>query len=190
MSSSLEARYGRLGDSRDLDMAIEHIQEAIADTPAANHRGRGDRLNELSTILFTRYQELRATTDLEAAIEHINHATQALRSYGDLSDLPKLLTNLAVFLLARFKLLADAGDLDDSIKQSRAAMDCIGDIGSGHPDHPGVLANLSTALISRYTLSNDVSDLNAAIENTEIVLATTAEGHQIRRGCFGYNAGR
>lgn len=180
ISSSLETRYGQLGDSKDLDMAIEHIQEAIADTPAANHRGRVDRLNELSTILFTRYQELKATTDLEDAIEHINHGILALRSSGDLSDLPKLLTNLAVFLLARFKLLANAGDLDDSIKQSRAAIDYMGDIGSGHPDYPGVLSNLSTALISRYALSNDVSDLNAAIKNTETVLATTAESHQDR----------
>lgn len=180
ISSALETRYGRLGDSKNLDLAIEHIQEAIAGTPAADHRGRGDRLNELSTILFTRYQELGATADLEAAIEHINHAIREFRSSGDLSDLPKLLTNLAIFFLARFKLLADAGDLDDSIKQSRAAIDCMGDIGPNHPDQPGVLANLSTALISRYALTNDVSDLNAAIENTETVLATTAESHKDR----------
>lgn len=182
MGSSLETRYERLGDPKDLDMAIKHIQDAIASTPAANHHERGCRLNELSTVQFIRYQELAKTADLEAAIEHMNQAFLAFHTSGNLSGLPKLLTNLSIFLLARYKLLADPGDLDGSIKQSQAAIKCMGETNLGHPDRPGVLVNLSAALISRYEMTKELGDLDAAIENVEAALETTPEGHYDRPG--------
>lgn len=107
MGCSLETRYGRLGDPKDLEIAIKHIQEAIASTPTANHYGRGCRLNELRTVQFIGYQELAKTADLEAAIEHMNQAFLAFHTSRNFSGLPKLLINLSIFLLGRYKLLAD-----------------------------------------------------------------------------------
>ncbi|KAJ7914624.1 hypothetical protein B0H13DRAFT_1872748 [Mycena leptocephala] len=95
------------------------------------------------------------------------------------SDKPEWLRSLGNSLLARFELLGDLSDLNESMSKMEDAVHLTPD---GHTDKPRRLNSLGSCLLVRFERLGDLCDLNESISKMEDAVRLTPDGHTDKPG--------
>ncbi|KIM20452.1 hypothetical protein M408DRAFT_82008 [Serendipita vermifera MAFF 305830] len=112
LGTSVQSRFERLGDVKDLESAISFQQAAIHLTPDG-HPDRPGRLNRLGRSVLSRFEHLRDFEDLEKAISFYQTAVD-LTPDGH-SDKPGQLDDLGRAFWCRFRSKQTPSDLQSAI---------------------------------------------------------------------------
>jgi tetratricopeptide (TPR) repeat protein len=176
LSHRFSSRYDRTGNLDDLEAAISHAQDAVANTPA-DHHDRAGRLSNLSNRLSSRYDRTGNLDDLEAAISHAQHA--AANTPPDHPDRAGRLSNLSHRFSSRYDR---TGNLDDVEAAISHAQDAVAATPVDHPDRAAYINNLSKHLSSRYDRTGNLDDLETAIGHAQDAVAAAPADHPDRAG--------
>ncbi|CAE6538144.1 unnamed protein product [Rhizoctonia solani] len=133
LASSYDARYVRLRDVADLKKAIEYNVAALPLAEATGHPDQQQILTNLSTLSLSLYKESRDLADLEEGIEYSARAFSVQTSGRPARQGVAMLNNLSELYFARFKHLANKGDLDLSIECAARTIPLV----SGYPEKLG-----------------------------------------------------
>lgn len=166
-------RYERARDTNDLDRAIQHREQALAETPPGRILAVKAQLNGLSQNLGSRYEHTGQISDLNRAIKCAEEAYD--------SPSVQRATNLYRLSSMRFDRSGDPTDLEGSIKYARLALDAAPG-GKEHYTRAGCLANLASAFQRRFEHFSEIEDLTYAIDLSEEVLEAVPEDHVNRAG--------
>ncbi len=115
LGTSLSNRYDRLGALRDLDEAIESLQQAV-DASQPDRPAYGLRLNNLALALRSRAERLSSRADLERARAAIEAAVDATPTGHRLRA--GFLDTLATTLLKMFEQNPDEATIDRALPKS------------------------------------------------------------------------
>jgi tetratricopeptide (TPR) repeat protein len=173
---ALRIRFGRTGQSADLDEAITACRDAVAGTPA-DHPNRPLYLSNLGIALRARFGRTGQSADLDEAIDVGREAV--VTTPADHPDRPGYLSNLGNTLLIRFGRTGQSADLDEAITAFR---DAVAGTPADHPNHPLYLSNLGNALRIRFERTGQSADLDEAIDVGREAVVTTPADHPNRPG--------
>lgn len=168
LARALRLRADRFGRLRDLTRAIEQIESALAETPAAFRSERHSRTASLAIALSTRFQWTGDTADLQSAISLLEELDQADRRRAG-----RHRANLAVCLGER----ADTADAHpDDLDR---AVDLLRDLAGRPTDLPrdaALWAAMADALLGRAEATGSTGDLEAARAAAHRAVEATSVG--------------
>jgi CHAT domain-containing protein/Flp pilus assembly protein TadD len=154
---ALLRRYWHIGDIKDLDLALNFLEQALATVPL-DSSDRPNRLSNLGNGLQSRYGRLGRKEDLETAIQLYRQAL-SLVPY-DPSGRSMYFNNLSLSLRSSYLHTGRIEDLEESIHSAQQALTLSPQNSS---DHPSRLNNLSICLNTRYEHTGQLEDLEEAI---------------------------
>jgi tetratricopeptide (TPR) repeat protein len=152
----LHARYQRLGNSKDLEEALEYQQKALSLIPKG-HPDRALCLQNLAMSFMDRYKGLDNVEDIDQAVRSMQEALNLTpedhpyRAYS--------LQNLAQSLGARHNRLGNLTDLEQAVQHQQGALSLTPE---GHLDRATYLLGLAISLSDRYQKLQEPKDLDAA----------------------------
>ncbi|KAI3322281.1 CHAT domain-containing protein [Xylariaceae sp. AK1471] len=172
-------KYREGGTMSDNDEAIRLLYEASKAT-LDDHPNRARVLNDLGVYLGDRYLETKNLGDLEEAIQVIRSAsdisTRAHEAGGlipeDNPDRARILINLGLYLMKRYKETENVRDIDEAIELTRMALG----ITTGDSPRAEYSIRLGQHLYKRYYSRHATADLEEAIRVTHIGLTMTPDG--------------
>ncbi|KAJ6514375.1 CHAT domain-containing protein [Mycena vitilis] len=148
-------RYQRFGELKDLEAALNAIQQAVCLTPH-DHPDRPSRLLGLAVSFRDRYQRLGELKDLEAALQQNQEAVR-LTPYGH-PDRAHRLQGLGVMFTDRYQCLGELKDLEAALD---AIQQAVGLTPQDHPDRAHRLRGLATGYMLRFRKFGNFLDLRA-----------------------------
>jgi hypothetical protein len=113
----LEIRFGKIGDSNDLEEAIR-LMKLMVQTMPDNHLNRGANLQILGSLLFQRFERTKETKNLEEATQMTELAVQAMPD--DHRDRAACLNNLALLLRRKFERTGRMEGLDEGVQRAKS----------------------------------------------------------------------
>ncbi|KAJ6626068.1 CHAT domain-containing protein [Mycena sp. CBHHK59/15] len=159
LARSFSDRYQKLGDLKDLEVALENFQTAVMLTPKGSVTYPA-RLKTLGASLIDRYEKLEDPKDLEAALETFKLAVTLTPK--DHPDHAVHLKNLATAFAHRYDKFKDVNDLNAALQYGK---ECVDLTPAGHPSRSSSLQNLALTFLDRYTRFGDPNDLEATYDN-------------------------
>lgn len=164
LAAALALRFEHTGDLPDLNEAIEVGTEALR-VMAPGHPNRSMFSIRLSACLLSRTLWTGSGADLDEAVRHARAGLDAAE--GTVLE-PTALMSASQVLTGRFARDKDLGDLEESVRLVRRAIDLIP---ADHTDHQRAESVLSLALLQRYQRLGAVGDLDEAAEAGERAVA-------------------
>lgn len=162
--------YCQHPDADSLRSAISALRRALhVSTPAS--LSYGDVLAALENLLRSCVERSADQLNLNALIDLQVRATSELAKSHPRYTI--FVQNLAVSLVARYRLLGDLADLDAAIENFA---DALSGLTVHDPKRPGLLANLGRALTIRFQESGSADDLRAAIDAQRFAVVLTPDG--------------
>ena len=186
---ALRYRFLDLGDSADLDEAIDAARDAVTFATDTGDPELSTFLSSLGTYLNERYEAFARRDDLDAAIDAHERA-DALFTEDDPRGERR--GKLGIALYSRFVAEHDPSDLVQSLEAIREA---AGRSTTGSTAWKMWHGNLGVALRARFELLGDAADLEDAAEALAEALSEGAEGQEEEgeqpgsRGLWLYDAG-
>ncbi|GAA0427093.1 CHAT domain-containing protein [Acrocarpospora corrugata] len=171
LAVSLRLRFGRTGELRPLQQAIDAYRRALADTPEGYEKRRV-LLGGLGLSLYVLYNRTGDPAPLDEAARMSSAAIDSTRE-GD-PDLPGMLANFSNVLHAQFGRTGKQATLNQAIATARRAVDAA-------PPHTvlwqACLYSVSLMLQAQFEQTGDLGALAEAIEAGRVVVAATPEGN-------------
>ncbi|KAJ6545320.1 CHAT domain-containing protein, partial [Mycena capillaripes] len=176
LANSLQTRFDLLGDQKDLDEAVEILQQKLA-LSVPSHPTHGTSLNNLAVAVFKRFKLYGDSKDIDQAIKLLG---EVLEIYDPLHpERAPFLTNLGAAFQLRFLERGQSEDINTAVKLHREALALCAPT---HPDYPSSLFALATALQEKFDHQGDANDIDEAIEQHTEVLAFYPFPHPQRDG--------
>ncbi|CAE6434869.1 unnamed protein product, partial [Rhizoctonia solani] len=168
---SFWTRSRHLGQSSDLDAALDHFIRAIGLLPQDSHLLPGI-LQNIGNCYLQRFQYRGATEDLNLALE--NHQKAMSLTLNETPEMANILNGFSVILQQRYDILGDEQDLDHALEYQKksVALTKLGD-----HDMPGRLGNLGVSYKARFQRLGEVDDINNAIESFSKAFNLTPRNH-------------
>lgn len=182
LSTSLNARYGRLGALSDHQAAVKHAKASVEDTSATS-TNRGKRLRNLSKLLSFRYHKLRVNDDLSEVIACTEEALAETSVYD--FNYPVILQTLAFNLRHRYDAHENVEDINAAVTHARRALTFSP---VGHMDHRAHVCDLGNILRTRYPASGNLNDLDEAVELGQEAVTGLPTDHFDRLNLFSLAA--
>jgi tetratricopeptide (TPR) repeat protein len=169
-ASALYNRSELTDSDQDLDEAIFNVRLAvdIAKDPVS----LAQSLGWLSRCLHKRFLIRFRIEELEDAISHFSRGVTLLPSGH--SDIPLLLSNLAMAVPTRYSQFAVVKDIDDAICYYQRAVLLIP---PSHHTFPAILNNLGLALFERFPRLHAIVDLEQAVLHHRHALQCVDSSH-------------
>ncbi|KAG8948078.1 hypothetical protein FRC03_000847 [Tulasnella sp. 419] len=168
--------YTRQGDIRDLEEAIQCLQNALTLHPPGDP-AKFILLGNLAVCLQDRYQRKCHIEDLQNSIT-FNEEVLASTPLGDPAR-GRMLHNIAACLRGSYTFRGVAQDLERAIECLLEALSLH------HPDHQSwhrISGGLAKCLAARYVAQENVTDLEEAIRCYRNALSRCSEGYPGRSG--------
>ncbi|TFY61659.1 hypothetical protein EVG20_g6971 [Dentipellis fragilis] len=179
LGQALLLRFGRLGDTKDLETSLLSFKQAIAlisDMDAV----KPGYLNNLSWALQVRFTCLWRIEDLDDCILSLNQAIALVSDDHPMK--PGFLSNLGDSYLKRHNKLKDIEDLNHAIEISKRAVDLTP---PGHARKPTRLLHLGKAYLKRFEdHTKECAYLNEAMWTLYEAVKLTPEGHPFKVDCL------
>lgn len=171
LAAALHSRYELTSDLHDLESAVRHYEDAVADErdPAAIS---AVVLTNLANALVTRSESTGDTADLDKAVATLR---QALDSAGEAEGLGEVLSTLGLALRSRYVSAGSSADLDEALHLGRKALELCADDGF---DASGAQANLASTLSTCHRMSGDPAYLVEAVHAAESAVNSSAGTHR------------
>ena len=182
LAECLFDRYRHLGDVKDLDDALSHVNAACEEEGFKDTHSR----YVLGMLHLERYTRLGALDDLDEALycvpelqkndnqSQINEIKR--RVCLDPDDIPSV-HFLAMALAQRFTVVIDINDLNKAIEYGRKATQLCP---LEHPHRSIYLSDLASLLHRRFAAQNDLADLEECVKNARVALKVA------RSGCYPF----
>ncbi|KAJ7677112.1 CHAT domain-containing protein [Mycena polygramma] len=169
-------QYQQQEDLKDLEMAMQTMQQVVALTPK-DHQYYANRLQTLGLVLGHWYQRQGNLKDLEAALQAMQEALALIpRNHparaGRLQDLSKLFRQ-------RYTKLRDLEGLEAALQADKEAVDLTP---QNHPDYADRLWNLGVSFNEKYERLGNVKDLEAALPAMQEAVDLIPHNHPERAG--------
>ncbi|KAJ7621820.1 CHAT domain-containing protein, partial [Mycena rosella] len=172
--NSLQHRFLRLGDLKDLDKCISY-QEQGFNLGSEKNPPTPRQLIGLGNSLTIRFNQLGQLSDIDKAVSLYRTGLHLIPD-GHL-DKPEMLSYLGDSLLRRFQRLDTTDDLNECITIKEAAIRLTL---NSHPGRPRMLSHLGYALASRFTRLGDPKDLTESISKLEDAIHLTPDDPSIK----------
>ena len=173
LAFALRIRFERLGETTDLDAAIDAVKEAT-DVIPAHHPLRPWIFSQLGLAAKSRSDLTGIEADLDAAISALRIAVEI--TPPEEPDRSSRVSNLGTALLSRYELTGATAELDAAVGAFQAA---VAAAPSDDPKRATFLSNLARAFEIRFSRINGAEDVHAAIEALRAVADTS-----VRLGCL------
>ncbi|QRV93472.1 aromatic di-alanine and TPR containing protein [Ceratobasidium sp. AG-Ba] len=171
LGTSYQRRFERLGESRDLDCALEYLKRASELIPDS-HPNRPSYLSGLGVSWYYRFKYVGEPQELSRAIEYQTRAVDLTPKGHPNSS--KRLSRLGRSLQTRFECLGELTDLDRAIDCGSRAVDFTP---NSYLDKPIYLTHLAVSRRARFERLGDLIDLNHAIDSISQAVDLTPDGH-------------
>jgi len=172
----LYERYKRLGDLRDLDMAIIEVAQAIAQYPPG-HPDRPDALRTWSVLYVSRFDRESDPLDLEVGIMLSEESIAAITP--DHPERAGMLTSLSGMYLRNFDRTDNLDDLHLAITCGNKA---VSTTTLDHSVRVSALTNLGSIHVRSFERTGNLDDLGLAIQYCEDAVAETPTDDSYRAG--------
>ncbi|KAG6371225.1 hypothetical protein JVT61DRAFT_9850 [Boletus reticuloceps] len=150
-------REARLGEPHDLEEAISTFRDAI-DLAAPGHPDRSSCVSNLGVSFLDRFDRHGERSDLKEAIAMLRDALGL--SPPDHSEEPRLLNNLGGSSVTRFNHFGVFSDLEVVIS---LLIDAVNLTPPGHPDRPTILNTLAGSFLARFERLGELSNLETPV---------------------------
>ncbi|KZV60245.1 hypothetical protein PENSPDRAFT_718411 [Peniophora sp. CONT] len=175
LAVGLHARVMRLGETRDLEDALDASRRAVELTTIDNPELPW-RLSNLAKCLSARFERLGKVRDLQNCIRTCQHALEL--TSGNDPELPQRLVSLARSFRSRFKYFGELDDLEYAADVDRRAIELTSS--DDEPELSRRLNNLAVFLRTRYKRFGEPRDLDSAIEACRRTVVLTPDDHPDR----------
>lgn len=164
--------YEALGDSRDLDVAVNAGHACLAG-PKVRPASQAQRLSNLGYALRLRYELRGEASDIDEAVRR---AEEALVIAGpENPSLGRYLSNLAVALRVRHEVSGLTGDLERAVEIGAAAVRATE---TDDENHIGMVHNLGLAHLDLVEAGGGKTHLHEAVRLLRLALAGTVHGQR------------
>jgi CHAT domain-containing protein len=163
-------RYQVTGQIGYLSEALEHLQKAVAQCPAAG-KNRSACVTALGVALREQYSRTGDVADLDGTIEAWDEALRLAPL--DSPNRPGALNNVGIGLYERYCRRGNLADLDRAIKFYK---DAVNALPAGSEGRKSILNNLGSALRVHYGQSGDTGDLVRATRAHEEAVQLSPTG--------------
>ncbi|KAJ6575609.1 CHAT domain-containing protein [Mycena vulgaris] len=180
LAVAIRHRYHRFGDLNDLELSLQHFQEAVDLTVNENSKVlRAMYLQTLAVALRDRYERFGDIKDLEAMIKIRKEALDLIPKGH--SDRALHLRNLAIVLRDRYQRFGDLPSLNEALEKFQEAVDLVKDKLSSRAEY---LQSLAGCFDDRYQRLGDLKDLETALHNFQLAVELTPAGHPNQARCL------
>ena len=174
LAKMLRTRFIRGGQQKDLDRAIDLLEETLKDT--RGQEPSSTEFNYRHDSLISLWEMLGDKFDTTGSIEHMDRTIElypeVLQVTTDDAERAWISTDLGTRLFSRYFMTGSAEDIT-------RAIDLVSEALGGHPNRAWALLNLHFYLFYRSGLTGSVEDLNRALDvgNQTLEILSTEYAH-------------
>ncbi|KAF9465358.1 CHAT domain-containing protein [Collybia nuda] len=179
LSLACKIKYDTFGEFGDLQIALQHAQEAVRNTPLGHNDLSGFQQN-LGYLYLLRSQRLETFLDIEAGIRCGQAALDNIPP-GDSDKLANCQQIMAIIYTERYQQLSDVVDLEIALSYDRAALENTlpGDSSISMRQH-----NLAISYTTRYQALRNREDLELSLFYGHAAIDNTPSEHPNLRRCY------
>ncbi|KAH7920201.1 hypothetical protein BV22DRAFT_1199073 [Leucogyrophana mollusca] len=170
LANDCYASFHRSGDTRSLQLALQHYSAAL-DLCPLDHPERSTSLNNLAAAQLARFRHQGNTSDLELAFENARVSLESCPPHHP--DHSACLNNFAIILHARFQQLGHISDLKQALEHNASALKYRP---PGHPDRWMTLNSIGSVYLTYFQQRKVPRDLEMALRHYRAALDAVPSG--------------